>query len=77
VQTKHSPLGTVPVPCYFFSVLSGSVDAYIIEALACVQFSALWREAKLCYVLKFVGGSVVVVSDPCRVATFSVIGSCF
>jgi hypothetical protein len=29
------------------------------------------------YVLKFVGGSVVVVSDPCRVATFSVIGSCF
>jgi hypothetical protein len=43
----------------------------------CMEFSALWREAKLCFVLKFVGGTVVVVSDPCRVATFSVIGYCF
>jgi hypothetical protein len=28
-------------------------------------------------VLNCVGGSVVVLSDPCRVATLSVIGSCF
>jgi hypothetical protein len=35
-------------------------------------------EIMLQYVLKiFVGSVVVVVSDPCRVATFSVIGSCF
>jgi hypothetical protein len=36
----------------------------------CVQFSVLRREAKICYVLKFEGGSVaVVVSNPCHAAS--------
>jgi hypothetical protein len=45
-------------------------------ASVCVILSLM---ARVCYVLKFVGGSVGRggFSDHCRVATFSVIGSCF
>jgi hypothetical protein len=42
----------------------------------CTVAQPLWRgELNLC--AYFVGGSVVVVSDPCSAATFSAIIPCF
>jgi hypothetical protein len=73
----QKPKSGIHTVCVILSLMArGEI---MLCAKVCWWVGALWREAKLCHVLKFVGGSVGRggFSDPCRVATFSVIGSSF